>query len=282
MKASTRILRVVLPENGGPRSRAVLDGLARHHGADRKVVDELIRRGELVKYSDKRHARWGAPKAQRGIATMAIVYIVAAIALVGVVWGAVSWHARTHFERGENARQLLWDQANQKAAALERARQQEVSDAVKEREEKLAAASVRAITNETKWKEELREANRNGEEFVVCNPGPDNRGRTAVADAGAPAAPAGAPAAGGLRFTWEFVRLYDSAWTGPGGESVFGAAPRPEAAAGSGAASPYTAGELIEVHGENARRASTWRREYEALVQKIRDAEAAWNRRSTQ
>lgn len=33
-----------------------------HYGADGGVVDELIARGELVKYSDKRHARYGLPQ----------------------------------------------------------------------------------------------------------------------------------------------------------------------------------------------------------------------------
>lgn len=63
MKPETRILRVVRPENGGPRSRVVLVGLARHYGAGEPAVDALIDAGALVKYSDKRQAKWGLPRA---------------------------------------------------------------------------------------------------------------------------------------------------------------------------------------------------------------------------
>jgi hypothetical protein len=87
VKPGTRILRVVQPANGGPRPRTVLDGLAAKYGADGKLVDALIRKGDLVKYSDKRHARWGAPRAQRGHMDMSLIVIGAA--LVGGLLGLI-------------------------------------------------------------------------------------------------------------------------------------------------------------------------------------------------
>lgn len=66
MKPETRVLRVVLPENGGPRPRSVLEGLARHYGAGPQIVDTLIESGALVKFSDKRHARYGLPNRKKG------------------------------------------------------------------------------------------------------------------------------------------------------------------------------------------------------------------------
>lgn len=61
-----RILRVVAPENGGPRKRNVLEGLARGY----KIADFdatlkcMLERGELVMYGDRRGARYGLPRAR--------------------------------------------------------------------------------------------------------------------------------------------------------------------------------------------------------------------------
>jgi len=60
-----RILKLVHPESGGPRPRRLLEMMARtprekdHASA---IVDELIRSGALVRYGDKRGAKWGLPR----------------------------------------------------------------------------------------------------------------------------------------------------------------------------------------------------------------------------
>jgi len=60
-----RILRLVHPDGGGPRSRRILEAMARtpreqDHAAD--TVTEMIRCGALVRYGDKRGAKYGLPR----------------------------------------------------------------------------------------------------------------------------------------------------------------------------------------------------------------------------
>lgn len=63
-----RILRLVHPDGGGPRPRRLLELMARTDLERRravKVVDAMIEDGELVKYGDRRGARYGLPKERR-------------------------------------------------------------------------------------------------------------------------------------------------------------------------------------------------------------------------
>lgn len=55
-----RVLKVVRPENGGPRKRTVLEGLV---GED--VVVQMIERGQLVMHGKKRGATYGLPKGRK-------------------------------------------------------------------------------------------------------------------------------------------------------------------------------------------------------------------------
>ena len=60
-----RILQLVHPDGGGPRSRRILEALARtprerDHAKD--IVDALIECGALVMYGDKKGARYGLPQ----------------------------------------------------------------------------------------------------------------------------------------------------------------------------------------------------------------------------
>ena len=205
-------------------------------------------------------------RAQRG--SMLLVYAIVAIAAVGMIWGAISWHAGVHYKRGLADKQVEWDRANVRAAAAQRARELDVSEAIKEKEAQRMAANDKAADYETRWKEAVRENRRKGVPLATCDQAPAP---------GAPTAVAGAPA-GGVRFTWEFVRQYDSAWTGRAGEPLYPAPVGPEAAEGSGAASPYGPADVLDVHGDNAAGASECRREYRSLVEKIKAAEKAWGK----
>jgi hypothetical protein len=60
-----RILRVVHPEGGGPRTKNVLTGLARGSEDFKLTFSRMLERREIVIYGDRRGARYGLPKAKR-------------------------------------------------------------------------------------------------------------------------------------------------------------------------------------------------------------------------
>lgn len=62
MRAEARILRLVHPDNGGPRARPILDAMAKQWGEGPHLIDYLIAAKRLVKYGQTRAARWGLPK----------------------------------------------------------------------------------------------------------------------------------------------------------------------------------------------------------------------------
>jgi hypothetical protein len=311
MKACTRLLRLVHPDNGGARIKRVLEAMAVHYGAKPELVDQLVAQGRLKMYGDRRGATYGLPRAEAREALPAIgrppsrrvaqpgarqrgfglVHVLAGIALVGVVWGAVSWHASVHYARGQSDKQVEWDAANRKAVELAAARRLAVARALLVAENAKLKADEKARIADDNWKEAQRENRREGIALAVCPKrpaGPQSDRALAVGSPSGPGLraraedPGHAAVRGGLRFTWEFVRLFDSAWTGAGGEPVHAAAAGPEAAAGSGAAAPggasaYTPDDVLDVHGENARRCSADRREYRTLILKIQNAARAWD-----
>ena len=140
---------------------------------------------------------------------------------------------------------------------------------------KAQAAQAAADDYQQRWKEARNAAKRTGTPL-------------AVADCGA-AAPVTAAAGSGLkdpagpvrlRLTWEFVSLWDQAYTASDGQPLFGDTARAEkAAAGSGAASPYGPDELLDTHQVNAGRWDTCRRQLRALVDTIDGLERKWNER---
>ena len=138
-----------------------------------------------------------------------LLILGAATALISAVWGAVAWHASTHYKRGAADKTVEWEAANRKADDLERARRNAVSAALLLEQQARQAADVRAADSDRKWKE-ARRANRTAT-LATCTP------------VAAPAPVAGEPV-GGVRLTAEFLRLYNAAWTGTSGEPVFPAA----------------------------------------------------------
>jgi hypothetical protein len=63
MNMREKILRLVHPEMGGPRSRRVLEAAASNGGRDGKTfIAGMIERGELLKYGDRKGARYGLPR----------------------------------------------------------------------------------------------------------------------------------------------------------------------------------------------------------------------------
>ena len=62
MRAATRILKLVAPENGGARKRSILDAMAERLGEGPYLIDYLIAAKRLVRYGRARGALWGLPK----------------------------------------------------------------------------------------------------------------------------------------------------------------------------------------------------------------------------
>lgn len=225
----------------------------------------------------------------RGIGTVDLVlYVLLAGAVVtGVVilQRMIASHAEFHYQRGLAEKQLEWDKDKERAAEVQRRKERAVADALLAEEKRRLAAETAAADANQRWEEARREA-RNRKPMVVCPPVDVERGRAGrpvagTAGASDPAAPvAGDPAGdsgGGPRLTWDFVLLYDAAWTGADGQPVFGAAAGGAEAARAGAASPYTPDDALDVHGANARRCSEDRRTLAELIGKIERAAEAWD-----
>lgn len=218
---------------------------------------------------------------QRGFAWW--VYLLAAGAAVALLWAVVAWIDGRGFERGKLKVKGEWDQANRDAETAARARRDAVAKALIIEEKRRLGAEQAAVDNHTKWQEALRESERNGKQLATCTRTPRSDAQVRGGAAGQPtvqapgagdvAGPRGADPDPGVRFTAEFLRHYDTAWTGSDGKPVFGAAARPPDAASAGAVGPR---ELLQVHGINAERCSAARRELEALMNDLRAAEAAW------
>jgi hypothetical protein len=142
-----------------------------------------------------------------------------------------------------------------------------------EQARKVQANETAADVYQQKWKEARNGAKRTGTPL-------------AVADCGA-AAPGPVTAGSGLkgpdsgihlRLTWELVGLWDSAYTAGDGQPLFGDTAGPEkAAAGPGSPSPYTLDDLVDLHGENAKRWDICRRDFRALIETIDGLERDWN-----
>lgn len=124
-----------------------------------------------------------------------------------------------------------------------------------------------------KWKEQRNAAKRSGTPLAVVD--------GCTAGAGSATAGSGLKDPVGpvrLRLTWEFVSLWDSAYTGSDGQPLFGDTARTEkTAAGPGAASPYTADDVLDRHEVNTARWDTCRRQLRALVETIDGLERDWN-----
>jgi hypothetical protein len=216
---------------------------------------------------------------QRGFGILA--YLIAGGALLAVLAG-LYWGIERHgYARGAAAVQLKWEAANREAAAEQREREKAVSKALTDADTVRQAAQDRASDYNVKWQEVKRELQRKNTRLAV------QRDQAGVSATGKPEAPAvdAAPDVGagvGIRVTWGFVQLYDSAWTGTGGEPVFPIAAGYSPTAGPGAASPYGPADIVEVHGENAQRCSADREELRALMARIRMAEEAWDSRRGQ
>lgn len=205
--------------------------------------------------------------------------IVAAI-LIGLAAGA-----RWMYALGSNNKQAEWDVQKLRDVKLALARDQDVSDAIKEGEGRRAMSQMYADRRESQLQEEIREARRNGTALAVCPvPGPDQGAVASARDvAGQPAAadprtPAVRDPGAGIRLTWQFVHELDGGWTDFDGQPVSRIALGGDGPFRAGAPSPYGLVDLSAVGVENATRCSRDRRELKALIMRIENAAAAYDK----
>lgn len=206
-------------------------------------------------------------------------YIIAAGALVAALAGL--YYAVD--SRGYQRAKAEWATANAQASIEQLERERAVSVALAEADTKRQAAQDKASDYNAKWQEARRELNRKGTALAVCNAKPVARELGVVVAGGKeePAVadgPAGDPGGSGISFTWDFVLLYDAAWTGQSGESLFPPAAGYSQATDAGAASPYGPGEVLDVHFQNAEACSADRRELWTLMDRIEKATKAWDK----
>ena len=190
-----------------------------------------------------------------------MIYLVLGIVALGMLSG-IGYKVR---ESGKDAVRLEWKTANEKADAEQKKRLAAADKTAKQSAADLAAAQQKGRVYEAKWKAERSKVP--DSRLASCSGGP-----TASAPGGA--APALPPDSGvRLRLSYEFVRLYDHAWTGADGQPVFR---HPATAAGAGASAAPGPGEVLDIHQVNAQRCSEDRRALNALRAQIQRLEKGW------
>ena len=199
---------------------------------------------------------------QRGFGILA--YAVAAIVLLGMVGTGVykvkQW--------GANEVRAEWAEANRKAAEEAAIRRTASELIARTSAAELAASQQKGRDYEAKWMAERAKV-RNST-LAGC-PG------SLRSDAMGGQATLPLPLSGHspVRFSWQFIRLWDRAWTGQAGEPVL---PDPVAASGAdaGSLSSIGAGEVLDSHAENAGRCSADRRSLNALIEQIERLRVGW------
>jgi hypothetical protein len=288
---------------GGARKVAILRAWARSESYGDRQFDHAVHRlkqeGKIKELRRYGGLHYDAAHSQRGFAGLNLIQIItglgAAAALAGTVWGAIAWHASTHYERGVQAERTAQNKKEEERRQAQRRRDDEVAAALLLEQQQRQAAEVVAEESNRRWREAQRDADRRKVALAHCEAGPaqSDGGGVVGAAAGPVVSPGGegpaAPPAGGgitrpaahpgVRFTFEFVRQYDSAWTGLDGKPLPQALGGGEGAEHAGA-SPYTPADVIDVHGENAQACSADRRELDKLISKIAAAAAAYDRGS--
>ena len=196
-----------------------------------------------------------------------LLYAVLALTILGALSG-IAWKIR---ESGKDSVRVEWAEANRQAEAeatrLRLEREAEARKAVAAQQ----LVERKARDYETKWRN-ARNTLRNVPLAVSdCSRTPtiNAAGPVAIQPSTPPSeAPSGAGGLG-LRLTYAFVGLWDSAWTGAGGEPLW---PNPGESAERplAAGSPVTLEGVLENHATNASRCSENSRQLAALIALIR------------
>lgn len=199
---------------------------------------------------------------QRGTAYL---QLAAALGVV-VLFALYTWWIHSEgVTSGKAEVQAEWDRANAEARdRADKARKDREARAT-EASRKLTDAQSKASDWEAKWRREV--AKHKGDKPYVVVECPKVAETESHDAGGRDAGGSGLRLPPAVRLTPEFVRKYDGAWTGTGGEPVFEyPAGSLETALG---ASPVGVGDLLVVHGENASRCSAQRRQLNKLIDLI-------------
>ena len=194
---------------------------------------------------------------QRGFGL--IIYAVLALAILGTL-GGIGYSIR---KAGMDAVRAEWAAANAKAQEEQRAREMAAALIARTAAGELAAAQQKGAEYAAKWRKARAEAQK---PLASC-PGSPRNDATRPDEA--------TPSPGGLRFSWRFVSLYDSAWTGKAGEPVLPNS-TPGTVSDPDTPSPIGAGQVLDNHEANARACSVDRRKLDSLITQIERLRAGW------
>jgi hypothetical protein len=214
----------------------------------------------------------------RGDTQVLMATALAGLVLAVCAYVAGEWRGAN---RGRAEVQAKWDAQKLADVAAGQARDRATLKAIDRAQESAAAAAKLAAENETKWKEALRDAQRNRKPLGTCvtERGPTEPvqpGGSARPEEHAPADGATAPAPR-LLVLWRFVGLHDGAFTGLDGQPLFGDSSQFALDdSRADAPSPYGLDDLIAVNGENARALSSCRSAYAQALEALDAAAAAW------
>lgn len=197
-------------------------------------------------------------KHQHGFGLLA--YGIVALLILGAL-SSIGYIIR---RSGYEAAMLEVAERDRLAAEQEKARAQAREALARLEAQRLLKAQEAAAAANQKWQEARNELRRKQKPLIIAE---------CPSGGGLKPAPAGAPR---LRLAWEFVSLYDAAWTDSDGKPVFGFQRGGVAAGSEAGASPYAADDLLDVHGENAKRCSENARRLDALTAKIGKLRVQW------
>lgn len=212
------------------------------------------------------------------------------LAIIAAIVGAQAMVYQQGYGRGAADKQVEWDTADREAQDEVNDLRAAVAAAVLDKDEAARMSEETASDSETEWRRKVRDAERKGIALGSCEP---------AASGGAVAADSTWPALGGagsglrppvdtdgavdraaprIRLSWQFVHDVDAAWTGLDGKPVSSLAAGSPWPAGAGAGSPYYLEDARDAGGENALRCSKDRREFDALIMRLKAAADAVDR----
>ena len=188
-----------------------------------------------------------------------LAYGLVALAIIAGLGGLYGTIHHSGVAEGRAEVEARWEAANKLAATQAAQRRDEASKTAQAAADSLAAAQQKATDYAALWRKARAQATR---PLAMCPETPQSD----------PGKPSGNPEP---RFSYRFVSLWDSAWTGPGGEPVL-PDPAPPTGLGPDAPSAVGPGEVLDNHQANAEACSRDRRALDSLIGQVEKLRAGW------